>query len=70
MSIRPLIELREYRASQTPPLSQLEMARLLGVTRVTVARWEVGLRRPDREFVPELSRMTGVPAAELMGVQQ
>lgn len=68
MTIRPLIELREYRTSQKPPLSQRQMALILGVSRVTVARWEAGARRPDREYVPELSKLTGVEPAELMGV--
>lgn len=70
MNIRPLTELREYRDRQEPPLSRLELARRFGVSRVTVARWEMGLRRPDREYIPELSKMTGVPAAELMGVAE
>jgi transcriptional regulator with XRE-family HTH domain len=68
MAFRPLIELREYRENQNPRISQREMAEVLGVTRVTVARWEMGLRRPDREFIPELSRITGRSPAELLGV--
>lgn len=68
MAFRPLIELREHRENQNPRISQREMAEVLGVTRVTVARWEMGLRRPDRKFIPELSRITGRSPAELLGV--
>lgn len=68
MTTRPLTELREYRAKQIPRLSQRELAEMLGVSRVTVARWEAGARRPDRDFVPQLAALTGVSAADLMGV--
>jgi transcriptional regulator with XRE-family HTH domain len=68
MAIRPLTKLRNYRENQTPRISQRELAAALGVTRVTVARWEMGVRRPDRELVPEIAKLTGIPAAELLGV--
>jgi transcriptional regulator with XRE-family HTH domain len=68
MAIKPLTELRDYRANQKPPISQRELAEALGVTRVTVARWEMGVRRPDRGLVPEIAKLTGIPAAELWGI--
>lgn len=68
MSKRALPELKRYRAAQTPPLSQDELAKRIGVCRVTVARWEAGDRRPDVKYVPLVSKMTGIDPAELMGV--
>lgn len=68
MAKRPLPELKQYRAAHNPPLSQGDLASKLGVSRVTVARWEAGDRRPDIRFVTAVSRMTGIDPAELMGV--
>ena len=66
ISPRPLPELTAYRKARK--LSRRALGEILGVTETTVWRWEAGQRRPDREFVPALAEMTGVPAAELMGV--
>lgn len=57
--------LRSYRESQDPPLSQEALARLLGVNRGTIIRWEAGERFPDREYWPRIQQITGVTAAEL-----
>lgn len=57
--------LKAYREKQEPPLSQEDLAILLGVTRVTVTRWESGARKMNDEIVPKVSRATGIPAAEL-----
>ena len=61
-SIHPL---RAYRKRQQPPLSQAGLARDLGVTRVTVHRWENGDRSIDPGLVPSVSEKTGIPATEL-----
>jgi transcriptional regulator with XRE-family HTH domain len=46
-------------------LSQPELARLLGVGRSTVHRWEAGGRKIKPELVPAVSEKTGIPAKEL-----
>lgn len=67
MTKRPLPELKDYRAAND--LSQAALAGQLGVRRVTVARWESGERRPSRQYAGEISKMTGLPVAEIVGVE-
>lgn len=55
---------KAYRERQTPPLSQGEFGRRVGVTRFTVIRWENGAPI-DEKKLPEVSREIGVPAKEL-----
>jgi transcriptional regulator with XRE-family HTH domain len=62
--------LQTFREKQQPPLSREALARKLGVTRQTIWRWESGERVPDRELLPKISRMTGVPILKLMGMDQ
>ncbi len=69
--------LRAYRLSQEPPLSQAQLASLLGVGRPTVFRWESGARKIDDSKVAHVSSVTGISKAELrpdlvelMGVDQ
>lgn len=57
--------LRTYRESRDPKLSQAALAALLGVDRLTVVRWETGVRRIDQDKLPEISSKTGIPAADL-----
>lgn len=57
--------LTAYRARQSPPLSQRDLAQLLGVSRETVWRWETGERMPDPDFLPQITEKTGVSAQEL-----
>lgn len=57
--------LRAFREAQDPPLSQEQLAALLGVSRVTVTRWESGARKPEPEELPAISKKTGIPAAKL-----
>jgi transcriptional regulator with XRE-family HTH domain len=56
----PLTKFREDKK-----LSQPELARLLGVGRSTVHRWEAETRRIDRDLLPAISEKTGIPAKEL-----
>jgi transcriptional regulator with XRE-family HTH domain len=70
MDNRPLLELRRFRETQKPPISQRELAEDLGVTRVTVARWEMGLRAPDRKLLPAITKRTGLTATELLGLTE
>jgi transcriptional regulator with XRE-family HTH domain len=57
--------LKTYRQSQTPKLSQEALAKKLGVTRLTVTRWESGSRKIDPGLVPLVAERTGIPAKEL-----
>ena len=62
--------LADYRARHQPPLSRTELAVKLGVSPATVWRWEKGERTPDRKYLPELSRLTGAPIIELIGLEE
>jgi transcriptional regulator with XRE-family HTH domain len=57
--------LKTFRELQKPPLSQEQLADLLGVSRVAVTRWESGARKIDTELLPIVARKTGIPAAYL-----
>lgn len=66
--------LKTYRANQTPPMRRAALARLLGVSKTTVARWEEGIRKIDQDKVSKVSEKTGISAralrpdlAELLG---
>lgn len=61
-SIHPL---KSYRESQSPPLSQEQMAALLGVSKASVSRWETGERKPEQALVPRISAKTGIHPAKL-----
>lgn len=54
-----------FRANQSPPMTQQDLATALGVDRATVCRWESGERKPDHALVPKISEKTGIPAADL-----
>jgi len=47
-------------------LTQEDLARLLGVSRITVARWETGQRFPTTEQLMRLSKVLGVSPEELL----
>jgi transcriptional regulator with XRE-family HTH domain len=57
--------LRLYRENHTPKLSQEGLAERLGVARLTVLRWESGMRKIDRALVSEVSKKTGIPVKDL-----
>lgn len=46
-------------------MSREDLARLLGVSRETVWRWEMGERKPDADLLPLIAKKTGVLAHEL-----
>lgn len=64
MMVHPL---RRYR--DTIGITQLELANQLGVTNVTVSRWETGKRVPRPRVVTEISEKTGISRAELLGFE-
>jgi transcriptional regulator with XRE-family HTH domain len=64
--------LRKYRTDRG--LTQEALAKELGVSGITVSRWETGARQIDRDLVSDISRKTRIPPrdlrpdlAELMG---
>jgi transcriptional regulator with XRE-family HTH domain len=57
--------LRAYRQSQTPPLTKAELARKLGVSKTTIARWEKGIRKIEPELLIGIAEETGIPAKDL-----
>jgi transcriptional regulator with XRE-family HTH domain len=62
MDIHPL---RAFRENHEPPLSQADLAALLGVKTPTVWRWEANERKIDDGLVPAVSEKTGIPVAVL-----
>lgn len=54
--------LKAYRSREK--LTQGQLAKLLGVERETVGRWETG-RNPDSKLLPRIAARTGIPAKEL-----
>jgi transcriptional regulator with XRE-family HTH domain len=55
--------LKTYRAKNS--LTRAALARLLKVSKTTVARWEEGIRKIDENKIPIVSSITGIPAKEL-----
>jgi DNA-binding XRE family transcriptional regulator len=60
MTLPPL---KAFRKKQN--LSQQELAKLLDVDRVTVARWETGIRKIGSDRLSEISAKTGIPRGKL-----
>jgi transcriptional regulator with XRE-family HTH domain len=65
MGMQPVSPLKTFRQKQEPKLSQAALADRLGVTRLTVTRWESGARKIDPNLVPLVSEKTGIPAKQL-----
>jgi transcriptional regulator with XRE-family HTH domain len=63
-------EIRRYRESQTPPLTQEQLGELIGVTGAAVSRFENGKRRPSDPIALKLEVLTGVPFKVLRGLVQ
>ena len=47
-------------------LTQKEVAKKLGTTRVTVARWECGINNPRLNTIRKLSKLYGCTTDELL----
>lgn len=58
-------QLRTYRHSQEPRLSQQALADKIGVSRLTVTRWETGERRIAPSLVPVVAEKTGIAPKDL-----
>ncbi len=59
----PVPALIEYRAQKG--LTQAKLGEELGVTDVTVSRWETGQRKVDDDLLPIVSEKTGIPQLKL-----
>ena len=57
--------LKEFRERQTPPLTQDQLADLLGVSKASISRWESGRRKVDQELLPKVADRTGIDPSEL-----
>lgn len=59
----PDFPLKSYRANRG--LSQAALGRELGVSSVTISRWEAGTRKIEKRLLAEVSKKTEIPAREL-----
>lgn len=57
--------LKAYRERQAPPLTQNQLAELLGVSTATISRWETGIRKVDPDLLPSVAEKTGIAPVEL-----
>jgi len=57
--------LKTFRETQAPPLTQEQLAELLGVSRTTIARWETGTRKLGKDWLPKVAKKTGIAPAKL-----
>jgi len=57
--------LKAFRETQAPPLTQEQLADLLGVSRTTVARWETGTRKLGKDWLSKVAKKTGIAPAKL-----
>lgn len=56
-------DLKSYR--QRHKLSCAEFGKMVGVTRVTVFRWEDGTRKIGVAVLPKVAKVTGIPIKRL-----
>lgn len=50
-------------------LTQKELAAALGVTQDSISLWEIGKRIPDTNYIIELSKIFGISAGYLLGLE-
>jgi transcriptional regulator with XRE-family HTH domain len=55
--------LETYREAQH--LSRFDLAKVLGISPVTLFRWEKGTRQPNPKKLSDITEKTGIPAKEL-----
>lgn len=51
-------------------LTQEQLAECLGISVMTVRRWEWGERTPDADYIQKISQVLGVSISELMGEEK
>ena len=51
-------------------LTQADIAKKLGITRSSVNAWEMGISVPSTMYIVELSRLFGVSADYILGLEQ
>lgn len=62
--------LQAFRESRVPPMSRKALADKIGVTDVSIWRWEKRERKPDRDLLEKINQVTGIPVAALIGVSE
>ena len=62
------MRLRERRESLK--ISQIELAKKVGVTQNTISQWETGSRRPNIDMLVKLTEVFGCTADELLGIER
>ncbi len=65
MTKHPLTKYRE----ENGDMSKAALARLLGVHKPQITRWENGQRSPRRPTAQLIAEKTGISPAELMGLE-
>lgn len=60
-------KLRKYREAQN--LSQKEFAKLIGVSNSRVSNWELGINRPDVDFLSIICEVLKVSPSELLDIK-
>ncbi len=60
-------KIREYRMRRD--LSQEEVAKVLGVNRTAVAKWETGANKPRLEKIVELAKLLRCTVDDLLGIK-
>lgn len=58
--------LREWRKSQTPPLTIEKLAGELNVEPATLSRWETWKRTPSAHDLRRIWEITGIPMQEMV----
>ena len=58
-------QLKAFRNSHDPRLSQEALADKLGVSRLTILRWESGERKISPNLVPNIAEKTGISPKDL-----
>ena len=65
MANNPITALVLFRALHSPPLTQEDLAKKMGVPAPTLCRWETGARELKGKNLQLVARKTGIPIAEL-----
>lgn len=47
-------------------MTQEDVARTIGVSRITIRNWELGINTPNAAYIPKLARLFGCPVDEVI----